>query len=186
MFKILFINYHKLIISQEIFKADFTGKTNSIRESKQKKSKSSQHTLKKYAAEHFRPGINVTISRGSSISMAKRTASETLWKHTREPIKAPLLIKLVEQNDLAQHAVNIFSNILKYMGDLPSNRPKNGTEYTDQIFRPALEQVSTFFSFIQLIKTIKLITKITILFIKRNFINSNQFIEYEFQFLRKR
>ncbi|XP_051155446.1 myosin-VIIa-like [Leptopilina boulardi] len=123
----------------EIFKADFTGKINSVRETKPTKSKLTQHTLKKYAAEHFRPGINVTISRGSSITMAKRTASETLWKHTREPLKAPLLTKLVEQNDLAQHAVNIFSNILKYMGDLPSNRPKNGTEYTDQIFRPALE-----------------------------------------------
>ncbi|XP_033208410.1 myosin-VIIa-like isoform X2 [Belonocnema kinseyi] len=121
-----------------IFKADFTGKAYPLRETK-KQSKTSQHTLKKYAEEHFRPGINVTISRGSSISSAKRAASESLWKHTREPLKSPLLAKIVEQNDLVQHAVNIFSSILKYMGDLPSNRQRNGTEYTDQIFRPALE-----------------------------------------------
>ena len=57
-------------------------------------------------------------------------------------MKAPLLAKLIEKNDLAQDAVNIFSSILKYMGDLPSNRQRNGTEYTDQIFRPALEHVS--------------------------------------------
>ncbi|XP_043287934.1 myosin-VIIa-like isoform X2 [Venturia canescens] len=98
------------------------------------------HTLRKFAEDNFRPSFNVTLSRGSSISAAKRTVPEKLWKHTRTPVKAPHLAKICElENDLAQQAVGIFSSILKYMGDLPSNRQKLATEYTDLIFKPALE-----------------------------------------------
>lgn len=38
------------------------------------------------------------------------------------------------KEELAEEACFAFSAILKYMGDLPSKRPRLGNEYTDHIF----------------------------------------------------
>ncbi|XP_055591765.1 myosin-VIIa-like [Uranotaenia lowii] len=92
------------------------------------------HTLQRYASEHFRAPISTTAAHASINSMRKST-SEELWKHTREPMKAPLLQKLQRDKSQFDAAVIMFNWILKYMGDLPRGRD---TFNTDKIFRPAM------------------------------------------------
>lgn len=121
-----------------IFKTDYTTK-NTLARKRNPVDKNQVYTLKKFAQTNFRASYNVTVSKGSTLSTARGSVPENLWKHTRTPIKAALLSRIAENGDLAQLAVGIFSNILKYMGDLPSNRQRLGTEYTDLIFKPALE-----------------------------------------------
>ena len=45
---------------------------------------------------------------------------DELWRHAREPIKLPLLKKLMNKDELREEACIIFHAQLKYMGDLPS------------------------------------------------------------------
>ncbi|XP_012269099.2 myosin-VIIa-like isoform X2 [Athalia rosae] len=126
----------------EIIKADFTGEKYRRRDRVYKSMPHSEkYTLMKFADSHFRKSYNIPDSRNNSgaISSARRSTPEILWKHTREPMKAPLLAKLGEKLEIAQEAVLIFTSILKYMGDLPIHRQRTGTEYTDQIFRAPLE-----------------------------------------------
>ncbi|XP_068084788.1 myosin-VIIa [Anabrus simplex] len=92
------------------------------------------YTLAKFAEEHFRVNINVTVSRGHTLSSARGHVQEELWKHSREPLKKPLLKKLATNNDLATEACQAFTAILKYMGDLPAKRIMGGSEFTDRIF----------------------------------------------------
>ncbi|CAH0602905.1 unnamed protein product [Chrysodeixis includens] len=92
------------------------------------------HTLIEYAMDHFRLPPKRTVSKALTLSTAKRGGSEELWRHSREPIKQPLLKKLQAKEELAEEACFAFTAILKYMGDLPSKRPRIGNEYTDHIF----------------------------------------------------
>ncbi|KAK0093858.1 hypothetical protein PV326_012464 [Microctonus aethiopoides] len=123
----------------DIFKNDYTTKNTLARIKNEQLNSLKIHTLKNFAKEYFRTSFNVTLSKGSTLSSAKKTVSENLWKHTRTPMKAPLLAVIGENRELSQIAVEIFTNILRYMGDLPCNRQRIGTEYTDLIFKPALE-----------------------------------------------
>uniref|UniRef100_A0A3Q3MB16 Myosin VIIAb n=1 Tax=Labrus bergylta TaxID=56723 RepID=A0A3Q3MB16_9LABR len=52
-----------------------------------------------------------------------------MWSCTREPLKLPLLKKVVNHEELAQD----------YMGDYPSKRTRSVNELTDQIFEGALK-----------------------------------------------
>ncbi|XP_026487516.2 myosin-VIIa-like [Vanessa tameamea] len=99
------------------------------------------HTLEKFAEEYFRENYdtNVTISRQSTITPAKRTGSGNLWSHAREPIRRPLLKKLQDDEKLSKAAVASFIAILKYMGDMPAPKARSVAEYTDEIFRPTNE-----------------------------------------------
>ncbi|CAG4943815.1 unnamed protein product [Colias eurytheme] len=92
------------------------------------------HTLLEYALDHFRLPPKRTTSKTLTLSSAKRGGAEELWRHSREPIKQPLLKKLQAKEELAEEACFAFTAILKYMGDLPSKRPRIGNEYTDHIF----------------------------------------------------
>ncbi|XP_047514461.1 myosin-VIIa isoform X1 [Pieris napi] len=92
------------------------------------------HTLLEYALDHFRLPPKRTASKTLTLSSAKRGGAEELWRHFREPIKQPLLKKLQAKEELAEEACFAFTSILKYMGDLPSKRPRIGNEYTDHIF----------------------------------------------------
>merc|ERR1711915_751750 len=69
-----------------------------------------------------------------TLTTARRNRSEELWRHSREPLKQPLLKKLLNKDELAQEACMCFHATLKYMGDLPSRRTRTGNELTDQIF----------------------------------------------------
>ena len=62
-----------------------------------------------------------------------------LWRHSREPLKLPLLKKLMNKEELRDEACLIFHAVLKYMGDLPSRRTRTGNELTDQIFEGPLK-----------------------------------------------
>nr|CAD7429526.1 unnamed protein product [Timema monikensis] len=97
------------------------------------------HTLEKYAAQNFRSNQRLSVSRGHTLTSARRTSASELWKHTREPLRQPLLQKLLIHQELAEDACHAFSAILKYMGDLPTRRSRGGVEYTDIIFRVALK-----------------------------------------------
>nr|CAD7267185.1 unnamed protein product [Timema shepardi] len=97
------------------------------------------HTLEKYAAQNFRSNQRLSVSRGHTLTSARRTSASELWKHTREPLRQPLLQKLLVHQELAEDACHAFSAILKYMGDLPTRRSRGGVEYTDIIFRVALK-----------------------------------------------
>lgn len=44
---------------------------------------------------------------------ARKTTQEELWRHTREPIKAPLLQKVQRLQEPFEQAVTIFNLILK-------------------------------------------------------------------------
>lgn len=100
------------------------------------------YTLQKYAEENFREGriLNVgTVSKYSTISSIKKSTKEELWRHSREPLKTPLLQKLQGNPSHCRDACTIYLNILKYMGDVPAPRPRIASEYTDEIFAPALK-----------------------------------------------
>ncbi|XP_040163655.1 myosin-VIIa-like isoform X1 [Anopheles arabiensis] len=92
------------------------------------------HTLQQFASNHFRAPIAI-VSSSTSITSVRRTTVEELWKHTRDPMKAPLIERL--QNDRAKcdTAVMIFTLILKYMGDLPKSREPIDVA---KIFNPAM------------------------------------------------
>ena len=81
------------------------------------------------------------MSRAISLTSARRPSSDALWKYSREPIKQPLLKKLLQKEELAQESVYAFNAILKYMGDLPSRRSRQGNDLTDQIFDGPLKHV---------------------------------------------
>ena len=66
-----------------------------------------------------------------------------LCQTRREPIKLPLLKKLMNKDELREESCSIFHAILKYMGDLPSRRTRTGNELTDQIFEGPLKHVSS-------------------------------------------
>ena len=68
---------------------------------------------------------------------------DRLWAYQKEPLKQPLLKKLVGKTELADEACECFLNILKYMGDHPSTRKRMGNELTDNIFEPPLKNVSS-------------------------------------------
>lgn len=74
------------------------------------------------------------MSKTLTLTTARRGHPDELWRHSREPIKQPLLKKLESKDELADEACFAFNAILKYMGDLPTKRPRIGNEYTDAIF----------------------------------------------------
>ncbi|XP_059483343.1 myosin-VIIa [Neocloeon triangulifer] len=96
------------------------------------------HTLAQYAVEHFRAPAKRSISKAALALTAARGGSlglgDDLWRHTRDPIKQPLLRKLVGKEELAEEACFAFSSILKYMGDWPSRRARNSSELTDNMY----------------------------------------------------
>lgn len=80
------------------------------------------------------PPPKKTMSKALTLTTARRGHADELWRHSREPLKLPLLRKLVSKDELADEACFAFNAILKYMGDLPTKRPRLGNEYTDLIF----------------------------------------------------
>uniref|UniRef100_V5GUR3 Myosin-VIIa n=1 Tax=Anoplophora glabripennis TaxID=217634 RepID=V5GUR3_ANOGL len=97
------------------------------------------YTLAQYAEENFRSGGKLTISKKSVLQAARRSSYEKLWKYTNEPIYRPLLQKLLSDEKASKEACDVFTAILKYMGDLPAPKAKFSNEYTDQIFGEALK-----------------------------------------------
>uniref|UniRef100_A0A182NTY9 Myosin motor domain-containing protein n=1 Tax=Anopheles dirus TaxID=7168 RepID=A0A182NTY9_9DIPT len=92
------------------------------------------HTLQRYANDQFRAPIAV-VSSSTSINSVRKSTVEELWKHTRDPMKAPLLDRLQKDRARYDTAVMIFTLVLKYMGDLPKGRDQIDV---GKIFGPAM------------------------------------------------
>ncbi|XP_054646683.1 unconventional myosin-VIIb [Dunckerocampus dactyliophorus] len=92
-------------------------------------------TLKEFSLEYFRQPVN-DVNRQV---MSRNAAPERLWLNSREPIRQPLLKRLVGNPDLSHKACLAFTAVLKYMGDYPTKQMQSPLELTDQIFGPATE-----------------------------------------------
>uniref|UniRef100_A0AAX7TJ81 Myosin VIIAa n=1 Tax=Astatotilapia calliptera TaxID=8154 RepID=A0AAX7TJ81_ASTCA len=92
------------------------------------------YTLEEFSYDYFRPPPKHTLSR---VMVTKNRGKDKLWSCTREPLKQPLLKKVVSHEELAQDACIL--PIMKYMGDYPSKRTRSVNELTDQIFEGALK-----------------------------------------------
>ncbi|XP_066268057.1 unconventional myosin-VIIa-like isoform X2 [Branchiostoma lanceolatum] len=92
------------------------------------------YTLEEFSIDHFRPPPKRTLTRA-----LKSRQKDELWSYTKEPIKQPLLKRLLPNDELSQEATLCFMSIMKYMGDYPSKRSRHGNELTDQIFEPPLK-----------------------------------------------
>ena len=87
----------------------------------------------------FRPPQKKTVPKG--LTPARRASHDELWRHSREPLKLPLLRKLTSKEELSHEANFAFQAILKYMGDIPYRRARSANELTDQIFEGPLKHV---------------------------------------------
>nr|XP_020465549.1 unconventional myosin-VIIa-like [Monopterus albus] len=97
--------------------------------------RSAPATLKEFSLEYFRqPTKDVNLQ-----VISRNVAPERLWANSREPIRQPLLKKLVGNPELSHKACLAFTAILKYMGDYPTKQMQNPLELTDQIFGPATQ-----------------------------------------------
>ncbi|XP_026090727.1 unconventional myosin-VIIa [Carassius auratus] len=94
------------------------------------------YTLEEFSYDHFRPPSKSTLSR---VIINKGRGKDKLWCCTREPLKQPLLKKVLNHEELSQDACQAFITIMKYMGDYPSKRSRSVNELTDQIFEGALK-----------------------------------------------
>ncbi|XP_067278800.1 unconventional myosin-VIIa [Pseudorasbora parva] len=94
------------------------------------------YTLEEFSYDHFRPPSKSTLSR---VIINKGRGKDKMWCCTREPLKQPLLKKVLNHEELSQDACQAFTAIMKYMGDYPSKRSRSVNELTDQIFEGALK-----------------------------------------------
>uniref|UniRef100_A0A914DZP4 Myosin-VIIa n=1 Tax=Acrobeloides nanus TaxID=290746 RepID=A0A914DZP4_9BILA len=90
------------------------------------------YTLERFANDNFR-----VVKRSVSLSGGRRLIE--MWRHSREPIQAPLLKKIEGKDEPSAEAVKSYLAIMMYMGDLPLKRPKLAVELVDQIFRAPLK-----------------------------------------------
>ncbi|XP_048839226.1 unconventional myosin-VIIa-like isoform X2 [Brienomyrus brachyistius] len=98
--------------------------------------KSAPYTLEEFSYSYFRPPLKGTLAR---VMGSNSWGQEKLWSCAREPIKQPLLKKILSHEGLSQEACAAFTPIMKYMGDYPSKCPRSVNELTDQIFECALK-----------------------------------------------
>uniref|UniRef100_A0AAY4CZC7 Myosin VIIAa n=1 Tax=Denticeps clupeoides TaxID=299321 RepID=A0AAY4CZC7_9TELE len=87
------------------------------------------YTLEEFSYDYFRPPPKHTLSR---VMITKNRGKDKMWSCTREPMKQPLLKKVLGHEELSQEAC-------MYMGDYPSKRTRSVNELTDQIFEGALK-----------------------------------------------
>lgn len=99
-----------------------------------------QFTLASYAAENFRTNKKYTSSKGTFRTL-RQSSGEELWKYSNELLYQPLLQKVLADEKASKEACDMFTAILKYMGDLPAPKAKYSNEYTDKIFTPPLQNV---------------------------------------------
>ncbi|XP_068601994.1 unconventional myosin-VIIa-like [Brachionichthys hirsutus] len=94
------------------------------------------YTLEEFSYDYFRPPPKHTLSR---VMVTKNRGKDRMWSCSREPLKQPLLKKVLNHEELSQDACVSFIAVMKYMGDYPSKRTRSVNELTDQIFEGALK-----------------------------------------------
>ncbi|KAL3848316.1 hypothetical protein ACJMK2_019184 [Sinanodonta woodiana] len=80
------------------------------------------YTLEAFAIDHFRPPPKRTLTK--TLQTARKRRPEELWRYSKDPLKQPLLKKLIGRDE--------------YMGDHPSKARRVANELTDQIFEAPL------------------------------------------------
>ncbi|KAA0203334.1 hypothetical protein HAZT_HAZT001173 [Hyalella azteca] len=98
------------------------------------------HTLERYAAENFRAAMAGTVSRRSQMTAARK-GSSVLWKHSRDPLQQPLLLKVLDSQQLSDMAVDSYTAILKYTGELPTRSAPTDTDLTDKVFNGPIKEL---------------------------------------------
>ncbi|KAJ4935315.1 hypothetical protein JOQ06_016851 [Pogonophryne albipinna] len=68
------------------------------------------YTLEEFSYDYFRPPPKHTLSR---VMVTKNRGKDKMWSCTREPLKLPLLKKVVNHEELAQDACMAFIDILQ-------------------------------------------------------------------------
>ncbi|TNN61986.1 Unconventional myosin-VIIa [Liparis tanakae] len=71
--------------------------------------KTKAYTLEEFSYDYFRPPPKSTLSR---VMNSKSRGKDRLWSCSREPLKLPLLKKVVAHEELSQEAVLAFTDIL--------------------------------------------------------------------------
>uniref|UniRef100_A0A8C9L226 Myosin VIIA n=1 Tax=Serinus canaria TaxID=9135 RepID=A0A8C9L226_SERCA len=81
------------------------------------------YTLEEFSYDYFRPPPKHTLSR---VMITKSRGKDKLWCYTREPIKQPLLKKILGSEELSQEACMAFIDILPLLGSPlgPQAKPK--------------------------------------------------------------
>uniref|UniRef100_A0AAQ4PD22 Myosin VIIAa n=1 Tax=Gasterosteus aculeatus aculeatus TaxID=481459 RepID=A0AAQ4PD22_GASAC len=91
------------------------------------------YTLEEFSYDYFRPPPKHTLSR---VMVTKNRGKDKMWSCTREPLKQPLLKKVLVRLFCS---LTLVPPMMKYMGDYPSKRTRSVNELTDQIFEGALK-----------------------------------------------
>jgi len=111
------------------------------------------HTLENYSNTHFSPLPKKTLSK--TLNSIRKIRKDIPWAFTKEPIKHPLLKRLMNETEtLQQKAVTCFLNVMKYMGDYSSSKStRKSTDLTDIIYeQPLLDEVLRDEVYCQIIK----------------------------------
>ena len=87
------------------------------------------YNLEEYAVEHF----NAAVEEAGSFFSFKPKERQCVWAKSQQPLRQPLL--RATPSTLSDEATYCFLTILKYCGDYPSKKPKQGNELTDIIFQ---------------------------------------------------
>ncbi|XP_051903199.1 unconventional myosin-VIIa-like isoform X2 [Hippocampus zosterae] len=72
--------------------------------------KSKAYTLEEFSYDYFRPPPKSTLGR---VMISKTRGKERLWSCSREPLKQPLLKKVLAHEELSQEACQAFMDILE-------------------------------------------------------------------------
>ncbi|KAK5869197.1 hypothetical protein PBY51_010146 [Eleginops maclovinus] len=78
------------------------------------------YTLEEFSYDYFRPPPKHTLSR---VMVTKNRGKDKMWSCTREPLKLPLLKKVVNHEELAQDACMAFIDILQTEAGTQWNGP---------------------------------------------------------------
>ncbi|KAL7071707.1 hypothetical protein ACQ4LE_009624, partial [Meloidogyne hapla] len=100
------------------------------------------HTLERFASTNFRlPEDGIRPSDVFGAYNGGGCPEPELWRHSFEPLRAPLLKRIAEpgKEEIARESLISYSFILKYMGDYVSHPQQFYLEYTDYIFTPSLK-----------------------------------------------
>lgn len=97
-----------------------------------------KYSLDDYAMEYFRPPSKKSMTR--TLGRNKQKGTGSIWGFSRNVLKSALLKKICSNEDLNTKAVAMYLNIMKYMGDYPSKKPRQNTDITDAIMEHSLSQ----------------------------------------------
>ncbi|CAL1540128.1 unnamed protein product [Lymnaea stagnalis] len=91
------------------------------------------HTLEQYSYDHFRTPPKRTLT--GTLNRPKQRRNQELWRHSKDPLKQPLLKKLIGKEQQSADACMCFMDILWLAFFwLSISKGRVANEFTDQIF----------------------------------------------------